>query len=447
MLNTNNNNCVNKIHMKESRFNLYFNAQDGTRLAFNSLSGGLAIVDDDYKRLITSIARGEPINGLESVLSAAKYGNFIVDADKDEVLDYETKRLAQFFNAQAIGLTIAPTLDCNFKCVYCYETRRRGNMSEGTQHSIINYVKRYNGRFNDVEVTWYGGEPLLCMPIISNLSKELINICKERAAVYHAFIITNGFLITQKVVDEFKRCKITGAQVTIDGPREVHESRRVNRSGSGSFDSIVSNVNLLLKNGVDVIVRINVDKSNEKDVGTLIEYLSKELVSKKVKITFGQVSAYTESCKGIESSCFGNEEFACKMLDFYRLLEKCGFGESNKFPYPNVKLCYCCAEHVSSFVIDPEGNLYKCWNDVGNGNLAVGNINDQSFDFANYKCGRWLLRQLPKKCKECNVLPICAGGCPHVTNVRKKANACDLIRYNIEETMLDYYERYASAGN
>ena len=111
--------------------------------------------------------------------------------------------------------------------------------------------------------------------------------------------------------------------------------------------------------------------------------------------------------------------------------------------YPSIKGNYCCADSNTSFVIDFEGYMYKCWNDVGNSGSSVGNVNDPAMDSANDKCGRWLCRKLPDRCRNCNILPICAGGCPHVTNVLHKPNACDFIRYNIEETMLEYYRRFS----
>ena len=135
------------------------------------------------------------------------------------------------------------------------------------------------------------------------------------------------------------------------------------------------------------------------------------------------------------------------MLEYYRILEQHGFGASNKFPYPFVKLSYCCAEHLLSFVIDPGGAMYKCWNDVGHCESAVGNVNDLRQDVANDKCGRWLCRTLPEKCKSCSILPICAGGCPHVTNVLGKDNACDYIKYNIEAIMLEYYAKFLHASS
>ncbi len=432
--------------MKESRFNLYFNAPDGARLAFNSLSCALAMVDADYQALLEALPGGVVPDMLSDVLAAARKGNFVVDTDKDEVLDYETKRTAQKFSATSLGLTIAPTLDCNFRCVYCYETRRKGRMSAETRQNVVRFVGDRIKGLKKVEVTWYGGEPLLCMDIIKELSKEIREICEKEGVPYHAFIITNGYLLTPGIIADFKDCAITGAQITIDGPREIHEARRVSRNGGKSFDAILDNVNMALGHGQEIILRVNVDRSNEAAVGILIEELARRLVSKEVKITFGQVSAYTEACRGIESACYSNGDFAGKMLEYYRLLEQHGFGSSNKFPYPFVKLSYCCAEQLLSFVIDPEGEMYKCWNDVGHRESAVGNVNALRQDVANDRCGRWLCRILPEKCKSCSILPICAGGCPHVTNVLGKSNACDYIKYNIEATMLEYYAKFLCKG-
>ena len=429
--------------MKESKFNLYFNAPDGARIAFNSLSCGLAVVDENYERLLAALSADVIPEDLAEVCEAAKRGNFIVESDKDEVLDYETKRTAQKFSTQSFGLTLAPTLDCNFRCVYCYETRRKGKMSDETQSNIVKLVERRASEIKNFEVTWYGGEPLLCMDVISNLSGHFARICEQNHVQYHAFIITNGYLLTPQIAEDLKRFKISGAQITIDGPKEIHEKRRVNRNEMGSFERILDNVNMLISKGFEVIIRVNVDKSNERDVSELLEVLGRRLMSKKVKITFGQVSAYTEACKGMASSCFGNEDFAAKLLEYYKILDQHGFGETNKFPYPFAKLSYCCAEQLNSFVVDPDGMLYKCWNDVGNSGSSVGNVNDPAMDSANDKCGRWLCRKLPDRCRNCNILPICAGGCPHVTNVLHKPNACDFIRYNIEETMLEYYRRFS----
>lgn len=196
-----------------------------------------------------------------------------------------------------------------------------------------------------------------------------------------------------------------------------------------------------------VVLRINIDKSNDGEVETLIAYLAERLLNKNVRITFGQVTAYTEACSSIEGSCYNNGEFAKQIIKYYGILKAYGFHKANPFPYPEAKLNYCCAELLNAFVIDHEGYLYKCWNLVGDVEKAVGNINDQAFDISGYQNGQWVSRNPidTERCKDCSLLPLCVGGCPYVTAIEKSSCKCDLIKYNIEDVMLTYYH-YAKEG-
>lgn len=109
-----------------------------------------------------------------------------------------------------------------------------------------------------------------------------------------------------------------------------------------------------------------------------------------------------------------------------------------------MKLNYCCAEVLNSLVIDSEGYIYKCWNQVGNSSDSIGNITSNDFDFVNYKHGYWLERNPVNntKCKTCNLLPVCMGGCPYNDLVLGQKDNCDSIKFNVRETMLNYYNNF-----
>ena len=438
------------FYIKTSRFNVYFDALDGTKLAFNSLTCGLAVVDDTYTKLIDMLpdVREDSLDEkMKETYQAAQLGHFIVPDDFDELLDYCTKRNVQKYSLDSLGLTIAPTLACNFKCVYCYETSKPGFMSEETQNSIIQFVSSQSGHLKNLDVTWYGGEPLLAQDTIASLSEHFLTICSEHNIQYSAFIISNGSLITDDVIAKMKEYHIQGIQITIDGPQRIHDSRRISKNGTSSFQTIITNINKLLDSGIDVVLRINIDKTNESTLDELIGYLEDNLVKKDIKISFGQVTAYTEACRSIESSCYNNSEFADRLAHYYKILQKHGFQKENPFPYPNAKLNYCCAELLNSYVVDHEGYLYKCWNEVGNTRHAIGNINDPYFDLAGHKNGSWIgMDPLQiEECKNCNVLPLCVGGCPFSRRSQKQSANCDLIKYNIKDVMLTYYN-YAKEG-
>lgn len=432
--------------MKESAFNLYFTADDGVKLVFNSYSCGLAIVDDNYNKLLECLKSitdiSEVSEDLHECFLAAQNGHFIVDDNYNELAELSMQRNIQKYSLDSLGLTIAPTLACNFKCIYCYETSKPGIMSMETMNNIIHFVESQVENLKNFSVSWYGGEPLLAKNIIYNLSESFIDICKKNNIEYNAFMISNGSLLDDETIEKLIQYRVNGIQITIDGPPDVHNSRRINKKGTGTFDLIIDNINKLLDtNKINVVLRINVDKNNNTDVESLIKILSERLHSKNIRITFGQVSAYTEACKAIESSCYNNGEFAIELLKYYETLWKYGFSESNPFPYPESKVNYCCAELTNSFVVDHEGYLYKCWNEVGNIKSAVGNVNNGIYDVSNYKNGQWVLRNpiIEEKCSNCNLLPVCMGGCPHNDIVLKTDNICDLIKYNVKDIMIKYY--------
>lgn len=429
--------------MKQSRFNVYC-LEDGVKLAFNSYTCALAIVDDTYEELLANLKDLTEDNiptHLQECYESAKLGHFIVDDEFDELNDLLIKRRMLQHDTHTLGLTIAPTLACNFKCIYCYESAQNGVMTESVQDAIVAYVENQKHLLKCLDVSWYGGEPLLSIEVIRKLSNRLMEVCQSSGVEYVASMVTNGYLLDESIVKEFSDLRIRSVQVTLDGPARIHNNRRVNKSGKDSFNVIVENINLLLKHtDVHVGIRINIDKNNKQYLRELFETLSNRLISKKVQISFGQVSAFTEACKNVESSCFTTHDFASELLEYHRFVDEFGFREYTPSLYPEQKLCYCCADFVNAVVVDPQGFLYKCWNQVGSRNQSIGNITDKDFHISNYKNARWTERNpIMSKCGNCCLLPICMGGCPYNNIVLNKDYDCDVFKYNLEKVMRENF--------
>lgn len=434
--------------MKESLFNIYYETDDGVKLAFNSFTCALGIIDDSYDKLISnlsSISRNNVPEELIDCFNAACDGHFIIDDDVDELQELSIKRNFSKYSVNSLGLTIAPTLSCNFKCLYCFETSKPGVMSEEKQQDLIEFVESQIKTIKSLDISWYGGEPLLAKDIIYSLSERLITLCDRNSVKYNAYMISNGSLLDQETILKLEEYHVRGIQITLDGPPKIHNSRRICKSGEDSFDTIVDCVNkILLTSKIEVAIRINLDRTNSDYLEDLFLLLSQRLVKKSIKISFGQVTASTDACKSIESSCYNNEEFANKVLYYYSILNKYGFNEKNPFPYPQLRLHYCCAELLNSFVVDHEGVLYKCWDEVGNHKYSVGNISDKSFDLTNARNAKWVERNPLRNddCKSCSLLPVCMGGCPHNELTHPKGKKCDMIKYHNKEIMLAYYHQY-----
>ena len=353
--------------MKLSRYN-FLRQFDGTTIFFNAGTCALAIVDENFLRVVDDVKnnRYDEKNYDAQLIADMKASGCLVEDDVDELARLEFFRNLSKYDATSFGLTIAPTLDCNFRCKYCFETHPKGFMSAETQAALVKFVENRLDTAKNFSVTWYGGEPLLAKDIIYSLSEKFLEICAAKNVDYDAFIITNASLMDDADVENFKRYKISGAQITIDGPREIHDARRKNVTGESTFDKLIDRANALLNNDLTAIVRINIDKDNLARVDELLATL-REKISRyeNLKIDFGQVTAFTDICRSIESNCYGNEQFADIMLPLYEKVEAAGFSMNKMSAYPSPRTNYCCTDYVSSFVVDNTGALYKCWNVVG----------------------------------------------------------------------------------
>lgn len=427
--------------MKASKYNFIWDLENGNKLAFNSMSCGLAEVNDEFLEILENVEKikYEELKGAKKELvDNMLLGNFIVHDYIDELKMLKFKHYQGKFGRNGLGLTIAPTLNCNFKCPYCYETLDTHIMNQEIRQAIVNFVRESAKTLKEIHITWYGGEPLLVKDIIYELSEEFIKISKENNCKYDAYIVTNGYLIDDEIIKNFKKYKVKGAQITLDGPPHIHNNRRILRTGKGTFDVILKNIKKLKDADMQVGLRINIDKENSKFIPELLDILKDNNLT-NLDVSFGHITPYTEACSSISDSCLTTKEYADLNLEYQKLLHEKGF-KAERYPYyPGIKANYCCADQINSFVIDPKGYMYKCWNNVGNKDMAVGNIKtiksltDEKMIMNHVN---WLT-SVPfehEECLECKLLPVCMGGCPYNLKRLGKPN-CEKWKYNLEEIL------------
>ena len=253
-----------------------------------------------------------------ALVSDMKESGCIIEDNVDELKRLEFFRNVAKYDLTNFALTVAPTLDCNFRCKYCFETHSKGIMNEEIQNSLVNFVEKRLSSAKNFSITWYGGEPLLAKNIIFNLSEKFLELCEKNNIAYDAFIITNAALMDDNDIENFKKYKILGAQITIDGPKEIHDRRRRNVKNESTFDRLIDKLNELLNNNLTAICRINIDKENINYVDELLENLRNRIDKyRELKIDFGQVTPFTDICRSVESSCYDNEQYTDIMLPLY----------------------------------------------------------------------------------------------------------------------------------
>ncbi|MCL1994620.1 MAG: SPASM domain-containing protein [Defluviitaleaceae bacterium] len=379
--------------------------------------------------------------------AGSKYGYVIpTDVEKYDSLRFFSN-LNKYANKQ-LSLTIAPTLDCNMACPYCYEKRREVKMSSTVKSALCEYAETYLEK-NDckaLNVVWYGGEPLLEIDTIVSLSQNFIKICEKLNIPYNAVIITNGVLLDLETALKLRNdCKIERVQITIDGMPEYHNSRRVLRDGRDSFDIILNNIEDC-KDILQILVRVNVDKNNLLNIEQLMKFfLNEKKWVKNPFVSLAPVENYNENAYCSSSNvCLTSEEFA--EVD-YKLVESINDiyikedikGHISRLLYPAVKYNFCGAVILGNYVVDPEGDLYTCWNLIGVKEKKVGSILNKQNITTEYM--KWLLDEPDGKCISCNLLPICVGGCPYERLVNDQTK-CEKRVYNFKEKLLIAYQNY-----
>lgn len=365
--------------MRQSQFNIINKINNEEIIIYNSYSGALAKLNKRYINIIDNIKNIEYKQYKDEIDSMKKCG-FIVDKEVDELKKIKDLIEKNKTISNKLKLVIAPTLECNFRCLYCYENQIEGKMNISIQNNIVKLCEYmiYTKKINEIQLFWYGGEPLLYNDIINNLSQKIIDLCKKNDVKYIAGIVTNGYLINKKMIDEFKKNRILSAQITLDGTKDVHDKRRVLYDGkNGTFIKIFKNINLLLNENINVTIRMNVDKENKDNIKDLVEFLKDNIDDKrKVNLSLGCVFPTDEDKNNRNIYCMNKSEFADVKLDTLMIAQKYNLNKIIDKNFPKKRFNYCSAPTESSYVINHKGEVFKCWNDVCDENLKVGYIED-----------------------------------------------------------------------
>ncbi len=418
--------------MKASKYNfLYETDSKDNWVLYNSRTGALSVIESDYYDSLVNLEKQNiPISN-DKHLKDLKACGYIIDDYVDE-LDLIRHRMNQYkYTTAQLSLTIAPTMQCNFGCIYCFEKNnsRNLNMTSEVSEKIISLVKTKAAELTYLHITWFGGEPLLDIDTLYSMSKEFIKICKENNIQYHSRVITNGYFLTEEVAKKLVECQIEMVQVTLDGPKDIHDSRRPLIGGQGTFDKVVKNV-IQCADIVPIAIRINTDKENYSRIYEIIDILKKANVVDKIIPYLGLVEASNDGYEN--SKCMSVETYSKFNLDF---LERNQLDIMNIYPEP--KGSYCGADSMNNYVIDPKGYLYKCWSDIGILERSIGSIMDEQYKGNSKLCYEYLFFDATQdeKCKDCKYLPFCMGGCAS-SRIHNREN-CVQQKYVLEEYLIE----------
>lgn len=369
-----------------------------------------------------------------------------VIANYDELRAFETRRKlgCLIASGKTVSVTICPTLACNFECPYCFATRGRGKMAREVQDDVVALVNRMlkAAHAKKLVITWFGGEPLMATDVIESLSARLIDVADRHGCTYEAWIFTNGYLLSEDVVDQLLRCRITHVHIPLDGVGATNDATRRLVGGGPTFDRIVANLSLL-KPPITTLVRANVHAGNVGEVDEL-----KRVVCGRAEESGLNLEFYPASIVDVSPA----EEQNSPMAEYaFHGIEVALRPESRHIIVGKDHACV--GQNLWMVAVDDKGFLYKCGGKLcGQPTYAYGTAKDWDPEdpFATASNPNLLSKFLGSgvpphddKCYECVWLPHCGGGCPQLRLFGKPE--CPAYRTHPEAFVRALYARTAGA--
>ena len=411
---------------KSSRFNIWAYHSDGTLLIVNTFSGALVQIRAEEAGYVLAILAGEPVKSPKGISAVLAQNGMLVPNFVDELQEARRLHDYSFKKNDRLHLTLLPTKQCNFRCKYCYEDFQGGRMSQGVIDSLAHLVRRQAANLRTLSISWFGGEPLMALDIIEDVSDRILTICEENQVYYSANMTTNGYLLTEPVAERCFSAGIFQFQITLDGPAKTHNTLRVLANGNATFDTIFTNLLNLRdsRNDFHIRIRVNFTPATIPSIPKFIQVLGGEFGGdSRFSIYFRGVGdwggRHDNSIKFCDQITADNHE-----IEFMSLALKAGFSLDSwkEALQPFGSVCY--AADPRQFVIGTDGTVYKCTVAFSDPRNQIGMLKPDGILDINEQLDRaWTSsgEEIDEECQACAFRPACQG------------NACPYARLNLGE--------------
>ena len=371
-------------------------------------------LSEKYSREVTK----DEIKECWEQVNELKKAGMLFSEDSFEPLQDELKRRSEGI-VKALCLHVAHS--CNLNCEYCFASQgkysgERALMSFETGRRALDYLIEHSGSRRNLEVDFFGGEPLMNWQVVKDLVKYARSVEKQHSKNFRFTLTTNGMLIDDDVI-EFSNREMSNVVLSLDGRREVHDRYRVDYEGRGSWDRIVPKFQEFVKRrgNKNYYIRGTFTHANPdflKDIETMLDLGFTELSMEPVVAAEDDPSALTEEDISVVKEQY--EQLALLMLDrekegrpftFYHYMIDLKDGPC---VYKRISGCGSGTEYMA---VTPWGDLYPCHQFVGDEKFRLGDVwngvNNVEMTDEFRTCNVYSRQE----CRECWARLYCSGGC------------------------------------
>jgi uncharacterized protein len=407
------------------------------RLAYSARRPEVLVLGEETAARIESRAFDDiPAAELSRLLDSRA----VVPAGEDELADVMAALRAGSTDPGWRDYCIFPTSFCNMECSYCGQEHVRTPKSE---ISFERLATRIEAAFADPSITriglgWFGGEPMLALPVMRELSARFNAAADAAGKTYTSTMPTNGSLLTRQTLrilhDE---CRMTGIDVTLDGPEQLHDQRRLKRNRVGSFRRTVNVLAEAVRDravpNMSIGLRMNIDVGNEDQVEELIADLAcAGLAAPQVELHLYPVHAWADndvSTTESQARSYGQRE-----IRWLRLARQYGF----RFMIMpgQVRSATCRATSRQMELVDYAGRVFSCTEHPLVPGLKDSGVVARVDDLVGvtprpaglYDDWYEQVEDGHQQCGRCPLLPVCGGSCPRMW--REGSVPCPSVKFN-----------------
>ena len=284
--------------------------------------------------------------------------------------------IASAISQKSFELILLPTEQCNFRCFYCYEDFKLKAMKRSTIDAVKNFITR-RGDLDHFSISWFGGEPMLALPIIEEISDHVKSLVDQgQFKKFQSAITTNGFFLSNDNLDTLYKSGVKKFQITLDGDKEIHDSLRKDSKGRGTFDSIWAHLENIKRRtdllDLEVYLRLHYQPSTASSIKDFVPKIdSAFLDDSRFKLLFHSVEPLGGPNDRILKQMSGAEKFQLEAE--FRQLMLHGRQLAKSFIQPDgVYICY--AAKTNSLIIRSDGSLAKCTVALSDTRNSVGTL-------------------------------------------------------------------------
>jgi uncharacterized protein len=377
---------------------------------------------DVVERPVHEICKTEQFAQYEEFVDYAVERGYLVpdDSMEEAIFAEELHRMVQNCQERSKIHAIVMTYDCNLQCAYCFERYRGEGVGRTMTKERIDRIYTIVQDFDHDQpqknpINLFGGEPLLPE------HREIVEYCLEKGHQlgYSFFVPTNGYSL-ESYAEILSRYTFSVIQVTLDGSQEVHDQRKILKSGKGgTFEQILKGIHCALDHDLPIRVRVNVDESNVNSLLPLMQRLEGEGWFER-----NNFSIYLSPCRHGVGRCFMDFEDALHVqtrtiLKDFRYAHRVEVssevprrvlsgGQAIRLSMYNCDACF------RQFFYDPLGTIYPCAESIGNDAMRIGFYDpDLKFTDTYHHLLQRNLRDNPTNCRSCEHFLLCSGGCPY----------------------------------